>query len=65
MDESQNEEKSIASTKALTAQMLCLYLVAIKFAQQKEFDVQKNLDSLKDNIENFNKYNSRYLQNKI
>ncbi len=67
------EEKSIASTKALTAQMLCLYLVAIKFAQQKEFDVQKNIDSLKtlpviveksleleDKIKSFARFLSKY-----
>ena len=72
------EEKSIASTKALTAQMLCLYLVAIKFAQQKEFDVQHNLDSLKelpeiitktleleDKIKSFARFLSKYRNIKI
>lgn len=41
------EEKSIASTKALTAQMLCLYLLALKFAQMKNIDVSSNFESLK------------------
>lgn len=49
------EEKSIASTKALTAQMLCLYLLAIKYAQIKNIDVSeriKNLQQLPTIIEN-------------
>lgn len=41
------EEKSIASTKALTAQMLCLYLLALKYAQIKEISVKEHLDKLK------------------
>lgn len=41
------EEKSIASTKALTAQMLCLYLLALKFAQMKKIDVESRMASLK------------------
>ena len=41
------EEKSIASTKALTAQMLCLYLLALKFAQLKKLDIAKYLIELK------------------
>lgn len=41
------EEKSIASTKALTAQMLCLYLLAIKYAQIKKLDVAKRIEHLK------------------
>ncbi len=41
------EEKSIASTKALTAQMLCLYMLALKFAQMKKFDVSEKLENLK------------------
>lgn len=40
------EEKSIASTKALTAQMLCLYLLALKFAQMKSIDVAQRLENL-------------------
>lgn len=40
------EEKSIASTKALTAQMLCLYLLALKFAQMKKIDIKSHLDQL-------------------
>jgi len=41
------EEKSIASTKALTAQMLCLYLLALKYAQIKKVDVSEHLVQLK------------------
>lgn len=42
------EEKSIASTKALTAQMLCLYLLALKYAQIKKIDVSGRLKQLKN-----------------
>lgn len=42
------EEKSIASTKALTAQMLCLYLLALKFAQMKKIDVKERMEQLKN-----------------
>lgn len=42
------EEKSIASTKALTAQMLCLYLLALKYAQIKCIDVASRLKQLKN-----------------
>lgn len=42
------EEKSVASTKALTAQMLCLYLLALKFAQMKKIDVSSHLEQLKN-----------------
>jgi len=48
------EEKSIASTKALTAQMLCLYLLALKYAQIREMDVSvrlKQLNSLPEIVE--------------
>lgn len=41
------EEKSIASTKALTAQMLCLYLLALKYAQIKGIDATDHLQQLK------------------
>lgn len=41
------EEKSIASTKALTAQMLCLYLLALKFAKTKGLDVSERFNQLK------------------
>lgn len=41
------EEKSIASTKALTAQMLCLYLLALKYAQIKKLDVKEHMAHLK------------------
>lgn len=42
------EEKSIASTKALTAQMLCLYLLALKYAQMKKLDVTERMAQLKN-----------------
>ncbi len=41
------EEKSIASTKALLAQMLCLYLLALKYAQIKAMDVKSRMENLK------------------
>lgn len=41
------EEKSIASTKALTAQMLCLYLLALKFAQLQNKEISTRLKNLK------------------
>lgn len=41
------EEKSIASTKALTAQMLCLYLLALKYAQLRDFDIKERLNQLR------------------
>lgn len=41
------EEKSIASTKALTAQMLCLYLLALKYAQIKGIGVTNRLNELR------------------
>ncbi|RAI14788.1 MAG: hypothetical protein DKM22_07085 [Candidatus Melainabacteria bacterium] len=46
-------ENSIASTKALTAQMLCLYILAIKFALKKGLKVSehiRNLERLPDII---------------
>lgn len=42
------EEKSIAATKSLTAQMLCLYLVALKYAQIKNLDVSEHVAQLKN-----------------
>lgn len=42
------EEKSIASTKALTAQMLCLYLLALKYAKMKNLDTSERLNQLKN-----------------
>lgn len=42
------EEKSIAATKSLTAQMLCLYLLALKYAQIREVDVSAHLAQLKN-----------------
>lgn len=41
------EEKSIASTKALTAQMLCLYLLALKYAKIRGLDISERLKQLK------------------
>lgn len=41
------EEKSIAATKSLTAQMLCCYLVVLKYAQLKGVDIYPYLDYLK------------------
>ncbi len=41
------EERSIAATKSLTAQMLCLYLLALKHAQIKKIDVSTHLEQLK------------------
>lgn len=40
------EERSIASTKALTAQMLCLYLLALKYAQIKGMEIAERLSEL-------------------
>ncbi|MCQ2790316.1 MAG: SIS domain-containing protein [bacterium] len=67
------EEKSIASTKALTAQMLCLYILALKFAQEKNLDVTKQFEdiyklpdiveqtlALEDKIKSFAKFLSKY-----
>lgn len=42
------EEKSIASTKSMTAQMLCLYLLALKYAQIRNVDVAAHLAQLKN-----------------
>ena len=42
------EEKSIASTKALTSQMLCLYLVALKYAQMKNINIEERFKQLKN-----------------
>ena len=42
------EEKSIASTKALIAQMLCLYLLALKYAKMKNLDISERLNQLKN-----------------
>ncbi len=40
------EEKSIASTKALCAQIYCLFLIAAKIMQQREIPVSKLLEQL-------------------
>lgn len=42
------EEKSIAATKSLTAQALCLALIVLKYAKAKGIDIKSSLDSLKD-----------------
>lgn len=42
------EEKSIAATKSLTAQMICLVLLAIKYAQIKKINVEKFLAAVKE-----------------
>ena len=39
-------ELSIASTKALTAQMFCLYLLSIKYALEKNINVSKHIENL-------------------
>lgn len=67
------EEKSVASTKALTAQMLCLYLLALKYAQIKKINIQEHFEELKnlpkvveetlkleDKIKPFAKFLSKY-----
>ena len=41
------EEKSIASTKSMTAQLLCLYLLTLKYAQIRSIDVSEHLKQLK------------------
>lgn len=40
-------EKSIAATKSFTAQMLCVYLMALKFAQMRDIDVVERVENLK------------------
>ncbi len=50
------EEKSIASTKALIAQLLCLYLVMLEYLDSRGHDVNKELLEIKklpDFIKNF------------
>ncbi len=41
------EEKSIAATKSLTAQMLCCTLLVLKYAKIKGIDISSNLEHLK------------------
>ena len=41
------EEKSIAATKSFTSQLLCTTLLALKFAQNKGFDVYEHIIELK------------------
>lgn len=42
------EEKSIASTKAMSSQLYCLFLIAAKIAQQKELPTDKIICELKN-----------------
>lgn len=66
-------EKSIASTKAMCAQIFCLFLIAVKIMQQREIPVANLLDELysipelikktfenKENISSFAKKLSHY-----
>lgn len=39
-------ERSIAATKSLTSQMMCVTLLALKFAQVKNFDVENTLNEV-------------------
>lgn len=48
-------EKSIAATKSLTAQILCLYLVALKFAKSKEMETEQYIENIKSLPECINK----------
>ena len=41
------EEKSIAATKSLTTQMLCVTLLVLKYAAHKGIDIKPYLDNLK------------------
>ncbi len=41
------EEKSIAATKSLTAQMLCCALLVLKYAAHKGIDISHNIEQLK------------------
>ena len=47
-------EKSIASTKAMCAQMYCLFLISVKIMQQKELPVDSFLKELKQIPESIN-----------
>ena len=40
-------EKSIAATKSFTAQMLCCYLMVLKYAQMKGIDVSENIEHVR------------------
>lgn len=42
------EEKAIASTKAMCAQIFCLYLIAGKLMQQKDMPINSLIDELKN-----------------
>jgi len=41
------EEKSIAATKSFTAQMLCLYLITLKYAQKNGIDITERLKTVR------------------
>ena len=40
-------EKSIAATKSFTAQMLCLYLLTLKYAQKANIDIKSYIEDIK------------------
>lgn len=40
-------EKSIAATKSFTAQMLCLYLLTLKYAQKSDIDIKDYIEDIK------------------
>lgn len=40
-------EKSIAATKSFTAQMLCLYLLTLKYAQKSDIDIKDDIEDIK------------------
>ncbi len=55
MDCHAGEEKSIAATKSLTAQMFCLAMLVLKYAKMRGIDITPYLNELKDLGENVNK----------
>ncbi len=56
------EEKSIAATKSLTAQMLCCTLLVLKYAAHKGIDISKYIEELKTLGEFVNKTYELYPQ---
>ena len=40
-------EKSIAATKSFTAQMLCCYIMTLKYAQLKGFNISENIEHIR------------------
>lgn len=59
------EEKSIASTKALSAQLLCLYLIMLEFIETKGHDITQELISIKKLPTFIEKYLSNTTQIKL